>query len=134
MVLAYWANLLILQECLNQCEAGPERPFEASNRRLATDILRCTEHVGHGVMGPYRVGYGLRIAYDFVDRPTQLWTLMMVDKYNKRYEALSRDVYPENPLIRDEDGKSFVMGIGLTWTRWFEMERTRALEHDEHDH
>lgn len=104
-VMGYWANILILQECINQCQRGAHVPFGQSNRRLATDILRAIEHVGQGLMGPYRVGHPLRVAYDFVDRPVQIWALRMVEKYNKQYAAMSSEVYPDNSLIRgDDDG------------------------------
>ncbi|PSR90412.1 hypothetical protein BD289DRAFT_217402 [Coniella lustricola] len=106
IVLAYWADLLILQECLNQCaEPGASKPFEKANRQLANDILRAMVQVGAGFMGPYRVGYPLRVAIDFVDEHTQHWTLTMVDKYSEHYAAMSSKVYPSNPLIGETDAK-----------------------------
>lgn len=106
IVLAYWSNLLILQECINDCcEAGTSKPFEAANFQLANDILRGMVKIGAGFMGPYRVGYPLRVAIDFVDRDTQAWVLKKVDKYNEHYAAMSSKVYPQNPLIGDTDAE-----------------------------
>lgn len=131
--MAFWATMLILQECVNLCQLGTARPFVDSNQELGRNILRSLEHVGEGLMGPYRVSYPIRVAYDFVDRPLQLWTLSMVSKYNEvggqcptpslvprarstqvsrlltpageTYAALSHEVYPEAPVFRDPDGE-----------------------------
>lgn len=81
--ISFWATMLILQECVNLCQLGTARPFADSNYELGRNILRSLEHVGEGLMGPYRVSYAIRVAYDFVDRPLQLWTLSMVSKYNE---------------------------------------------------
>lgn len=56
ILMNYWSAMLIIQECLDQCEIVTDRHFADSNRELATDILRSLEYVGHGLMGPYRVG------------------------------------------------------------------------------
>jgi hypothetical protein len=106
LILAYWSNLLILQECINDCcDAGTSKPFEATNLQLAKDILRGIVQIGAGFMGPYRVGYPLRVAIDFVDEDTQTWALKMVDRYNEHYAAMSSKVYPQNPLIRETDAE-----------------------------
>lgn len=98
IIMSYWAALLILQECLNQCHPGPGLLF-TDNQELATDILRSLEHVGRGLMGPHRVGFSLRVAYDFVDERTQTWTLSKVSGYNDTYAATSADIYPAHPLF-----------------------------------
>ncbi len=55
----------ILQECLNVC--GYHVNYTESNKELAGNIFRSVEVVGAGFMGPYRVGYAVRIAYEFAD-------------------------------------------------------------------
>lgn len=103
ILISYWATLLILQECLNQYQSGTDCPFAQSNQELASNILRSLEHVGEGLMGPYRVSYAVRVAYDFVTLPLQRWTLAMISRYNEQYAALSGDVYPENPALHTQD-------------------------------
>lgn len=127
VLISYWANMLIVQECLDQLQLETDRSFTDSNRELANNVLRSLEHVGEGIMGPFRVGYAIRIVYDFVDIPLQLWTLSKVSKYHevgdqrillqyqanrpklltlliKIFAALSRDVYPDNPLLERSSG------------------------------
>ncbi|KAI3400951.1 hypothetical protein diail_1159 [Diaporthe ilicicola] len=91
----YWATMLILQEALNQCYEAEDRPYDEENQELARNILRATEHVGRGLMGPYRISYALRIAYDFVDLPLRMWVLSAAGRYSAQYAAVSTETYPK---------------------------------------
>lgn len=93
--ISYWATILILQEALNQCyEDGQRHRYDEDNQVLATNILRATESVGRGIMGPYRISYALRIAYDFVDLPLKMWVLSAAARYSQQYAAVSTETYP----------------------------------------
>lgn len=96
LLMGYWATMLILQECLNQCYTEPTMLF-TDNQELANNILRSLEDVGRGLMGPHRIGYPLVAACDFVDEPTQTWALSMISRYNDTYASLSADAYSVNP-------------------------------------
>ena len=100
MHLAYWASMLILQETLKQC-AWPEN-FDESQHNFVQNILRSVETVGRGTMGPYRVGYSLRIAYEFASADAQEWIRGLLDGYSKSYAAMDKSLYPTPRL--DEDG------------------------------
>ncbi|KAL1880609.1 hypothetical protein Daus18300_001220 [Diaporthe australafricana] len=91
----YWATMLILQEALNQCYEEEDRPYDEDNQELARNILRATEYVGRGIMGPYRISYALRIAYDFVDLPLRMWILSAAGRYSTQYAAVSTETYPK---------------------------------------
>lgn len=118
IILSYWASLLILEECLNQCHSGPGLLFSGS-QQLADNILRSMEYVGQGLMGPHRLGYPLRVAYDFADRRSQLWMLSKVSSYNDIYAALSADVYPDNPLT-DQQSSSQIERIESQPLSWID--------------
>lgn len=93
--IGYWATMLILQGALSEFQAGvQERPYDEDNQGLARDILRSLEHIGRGIMGPYRVGYALRIAYEFIDLPLQMWVESTLERYSRDYAALSPETYP----------------------------------------
>lgn len=77
----YWATMLILQECLNQCRWPID--YADANRRCANNIYRSLETVAQGIMGPYRVGYAMRIAYGFGDVATQTWIISLLHRYEK---------------------------------------------------
>ncbi|KAK2600256.1 hypothetical protein QQS21_004974 [Conoideocrella luteorostrata] len=91
--IGYWASLLILQEALVQCE-WPEDVAE-SRSELVYNILRSIETVGAGTMGPYRVGFGIRIAYEFASVKSQLWIRKVLDRFAKTYAATDKKSYPE---------------------------------------
>lgn len=101
----YWATMLVLQECIDQCQndAG-KRLYTQDNQELSTSILRSLEYVGQGLMGPYRVGYSIRIAFDFIDPSEREWLLSVIRKYNQQFASVSSDVYPEHPAhLGDEE-------------------------------
>ncbi|KAK0722870.1 hypothetical protein B0T26DRAFT_674516 [Lasiosphaeria miniovina] len=91
--MSYWATMLILQEILNLCHYPVS--YAASNRQLADNIFRSIETVHPGYMGPYRVGYPVRIAYEFADVSTQVWLAAVLAKTEKHYAATSPTGYPE---------------------------------------
>lgn len=109
-----WATMLILQEALNQCYEAEDRPYDEDNKKLARNILRATEYVGRGIMGPYRISYALRIAYDFVDPPLRMWILSVAGRYSTQYAAVSTETYPKPnanlgvlsfmAVVQDSDG------------------------------
>lgn len=110
---SYWATTLILQEALNQCYEGR---YDEENQELARNILRATESVGRGIMGPYRISYALRIAYDFVDLPLKMWVLSAAARYSQQYAAMSTETYPRpnvnigvhSFMVEDDDDDSAV--------------------------
>ncbi len=93
VTMGYWASMLIIQECLNQA-ASDEELYAESNRKLARNIYRSFETVGSGLMGPYRVGYAMRISYDFADMPRQVWIHSLLGRMEQRYASTRSEVYP----------------------------------------
>jgi hypothetical protein len=91
--MGYWASMLILQECLNQCHYHVD--YTISNQLLALNILRSVETTGSGIMGGYRCGYAVRIADEFVDEETRGWLRMWLDRFEKSYAATSAKSYPD---------------------------------------
>ncbi len=91
LYLGYWATMGILQECLNVC--GYPVDYTETNKEFARNIFRSLETVGAGMMGPYRVGYAVRIAYEFADTRTQVWALGVLARFQQSYAAVSPDTY-----------------------------------------
>jgi hypothetical protein len=71
LYMGFWTVRLILQLGL-ELTKGRDATFEDS-QLLVSHILRSCETVGEGIMGPYRIGFGIRCAYDVADAPTRLW-------------------------------------------------------------
>jgi hypothetical protein len=91
LYMGYWATLSIVQGCLSIC--GVPGDYAENNKELARNILRSVETVGAGMMGPYRVGYPVRIAYEFAELREQIWVLGVLAEFQKTYAATSPDVY-----------------------------------------
>lgn len=71
LYMGFWTVRLILQLGL-ELTKGKNATFE-DNQLLVSNILRSCETVGEGIMGPYRIGFGIRCAYDVADAPTRQW-------------------------------------------------------------
>ncbi|KAM0253313.1 hypothetical protein ACHAQJ_007317 [Trichoderma viride] len=92
MHMGYWASMLILQELLMKCQWPVD--YRESQKELVHNILRSVESVGRGTMGPFRLGYSIRIAYEFANAETQLWIITLLNKFSKSYAATDKDTYP----------------------------------------
>ena len=86
MYMGYWTTKLILQEGLALTK-GQDDPYEDRNV-LLNNILRSSASVGAGIMGPYRIAYGLRVGYDFADPAQRLWIKSQLGKYVSTYAGL----------------------------------------------
>ncbi|KAH8128709.1 hypothetical protein FP744_10008414 [Trichoderma asperellum] len=102
MHMGYWASMLILQELLVRCQWPVD--YQESQKELVHNILRSIESVGRGTLGPFRLGYSIRIVYEFANAEAQRWIITLLDQFSKRYAATSKDGYP-SPRV-DEQGYS----------------------------
>ncbi|CAK7235507.1 hypothetical protein SEUCBS140593_009306 [Sporothrix eucalyptigena] len=70
------------------------RPFDASNRNLCRIIFRSFETLGRGLMGQYRIGFSMRVSYEFADVPTQIWIRALLDRSVKTFASSRAETYP----------------------------------------
>ena len=99
LYMGYWACMLIIQETLMQSR-WPE-DFAEMRAEHTRNILHSVETVGAGTMGPYRVGFSVRIAYEVCSTDMQLWIRSQLDRYQNTYAATDSSTYPEP---RTDDG------------------------------
>lgn len=71
LYMGYWASLLILQATLTSCRYPVH--FPQSSGELLVNILKSVECTSQGLMGPYRIGYSLRIAAEFAGTRERAW-------------------------------------------------------------
>lgn len=69
--------------------------FSADNAKMVRDILRSVAQVSRGVMGPYRVGYAIRIAYEFSSPDERRWVGTRLAEWSGMYGAVGGDIPPE---------------------------------------
>ncbi|KAL1861435.1 hypothetical protein VTK73DRAFT_7110 [Phialemonium thermophilum] len=93
LYMSFWATMLILHMCLGQCG----RPVDATETVVgyARNICRSVEFVADDLLGPYRVGYPVRVAYEAADLRTQLWLLAKLARFRRFYAATDPAGFPE---------------------------------------
>ncbi|PNY26956.1 Uncharacterized protein TCAP_03117 [Tolypocladium capitatum] len=106
MHMGYWASILILQEALALCQCQWPEDSGESRSELVLNILRSLESVGSGTLGPYRVGFSVRIAYEFASAEHQHWILGLLDGFKKTYAATDGATYPRPRLDGEEEPPS----------------------------
>ncbi|CAJ0553986.1 Ff.00g124980.m01.CDS01 [Fusarium sp. VM40] len=94
LLMGYWASMLVLEETLVQC-GTPRVDSHSTTRYFVEQILRSLESVGQGTMGPYRVGFAVRIVYEFATGEEQRWIASMLDRFSQGYAAIDKKTYPE---------------------------------------
>jgi hypothetical protein len=94
LLMGYWTSMLILEETLIEC-GTPRANADVSSRYFVEQILRSIESVARGAMGPYRVGFAVRIVYEFATGEEQRWITRLLDKFSKDYAAVDKRTYPK---------------------------------------
>ncbi|KAL3589129.1 hypothetical protein FPOAC2_11290 [Fusarium poae] len=94
LLMGYWASMLIIEETLIEC-GTPRANADVSSRYFVEQILRSIESVAQGAMGPYRIGFAVRIVYEFSTGEEQRWIGSLLDKFSKGYAAVDKRTYPK---------------------------------------
>ncbi|EGX97159.1 C6 zinc finger domain protein [Cordyceps militaris CM01] len=91
--LSHHATMGLLQEFLQRL--GWTQPFATSQQEYTQTILRSVEDISQGPLGPYRIGYAMRIAYELADAEAQEWIRGCLDRFKSTYAATDKQTYPE---------------------------------------
>lgn len=96
----YYATIIILHKILIECH-HPEG--DAREISLGVDkICKTVEYLAEsGILGPYRLGFSIRVAFELGTLTTKLWIRKWLVRFEKFYRACSPDNYP--PIDISED-------------------------------
>jgi len=96
----YYATILILQRILTQFHhpAGDIREISLTVDKICKSIEYLAET---GILGPYRAGFAMRVAFEVGTVTTKLWIRKWLIKFEKLYKACSPNNYP--PIDAKED-------------------------------
>ena len=86
----YYSYMVILHTTLDTL--GHPGPHNATVIYFRDQICRSLEFNGAGVLGPYRMSFPLRVAYEVGDALTKSWILSHLEGFSKTYAAAR----PEN--------------------------------------
>ncbi|OAA73914.1 C6 zinc finger domain protein [Cordyceps fumosorosea ARSEF 2679] len=92
--MSHHATMCLLQEFLQRLGRPPET-FATSQEAYTRVILRSVEDISQGPLGPYRIGYALRIAYELADAEAQAWIRGCLDRFKSTYAATDKQTYPD---------------------------------------
>lgn len=91
----YFSYMAIVNEVLRTL--GYPGPHEARVVYFRDQICKSVEYSGVGVLGPYRLGFPLRVAYEAGDSVTRSWILARLEQFSKVYAALKPENYKDIP-------------------------------------
>ncbi|KAJ5095852.1 hypothetical protein NUU61_005208 [Penicillium alfredii] len=90
---SYYAYKVIIHEILKTCIYPGQH--EATTIYFRDQICRSIEYNGIGILGPYRMGFPLRVAFEVADPVTRSWILGHLERFSKIYAAAqSKDYQP----------------------------------------
>ncbi|KAJ5174992.1 uncharacterized protein N7482_000869 [Penicillium canariense] len=81
----YYAYMIIIHEVLKTF--GYPGPHAAMVIYFRDQICRSVEYSSVGVLGPYRLGFPLRVAIEVADPATRSWILARLSQFSKIYAA-----------------------------------------------
>ena len=93
LLCSYYATTIILHNILKACHYDGD--YDAETARLRDKICMSVEYVyGTGIMGAYKLGYSIRVAFDESPPNTQIWIKGWLGKFAKIYAFVSPSTYP----------------------------------------
>ncbi|KAL5356735.1 hypothetical protein BJX96DRAFT_171883 [Aspergillus floccosus] len=86
---AYYAYMTVVHELLRTCGFGPPGTHEAYVVYFRDQICKSVEYNTRGLLGPSRMAFPLRVAYEVGNTATKAWIGGWLQKLSQRYGALA---------------------------------------------
>ncbi|KAJ5615695.1 hypothetical protein N7537_000809 [Penicillium hordei] len=87
----YYSYMVIIHEILKTC--GYPGEHGAMVAYFRDQICKSVEYNSVGVMGPYRMGFPLRVAFEIADPVTRSWILNRLEQFSNIYAAAQPENY-----------------------------------------
>jgi hypothetical protein len=99
LFMGYWASMLVIQDILEEW-AG--LAFEETSEDLLAQILKSVEFTSKGFMGPYRIGFSVRIALEFANQEQRRWIRKLLRDRSESFAATTPTSSPKmlRPIVR----------------------------------
>ena len=100
LFMGYWSSMLLIQQILGE---WTDVEFEESNSELLEKLFKSVEFTSKGFMGPYRVGYAMRISLEFANEEQKEWIRRLLSELSDGFAATSPTPGPglPKPIIRE---------------------------------
>ncbi|KAF1988996.1 C6 zinc finger domain protein [Aulographum hederae CBS 113979] len=89
----YWACCIIVAEILTACQYDSGCPTNTTE--LVTKICSSVEYNGQGILGPYRMGFSLGVAYEVSNASIRTWIRDRLGEMSRNYVAISPESFPD---------------------------------------
>ncbi|KAJ5919813.1 hypothetical protein N7454_009648 [Penicillium verhagenii] len=87
----YYAYMIIIHEALKIF--GYPGPHETMISYFRDQICRSIEYAAFGALGPYRIGFSVRVAIETADDVKRSWLLNRLQEFSKSYAAAKPENY-----------------------------------------
>ncbi|KGO77230.1 hypothetical protein PITC_093020 [Penicillium italicum] len=87
----YYSYMVIIHELLKTC--GYPGEHEAMVVYFRDQICKSVEYNSVGALGPYRMAFPLRVAFEIADPVTQSWILNHLEQFSNIYAAAQPENY-----------------------------------------
>ena len=96
----YYATIIIIHRILTECHhpAGDTREISLAADKTCKSIEYLA---GTGILGPYRVGFSMRVVYEVSSVTTKLWIRKWLIRFEKFYRASNPDYFPPIEVTED---------------------------------
>ncbi|KAJ5602054.1 hypothetical protein N7510_011588 [Penicillium lagena] len=81
----YYSYMVIIHEILRVC--GQAGPHDSMVAYFCDQICKSVEYSSTGLLGPYRIGFPLRVAIEVADAETRAWIMGRLQEFSKIYAA-----------------------------------------------
>jgi hypothetical protein len=83
---AYYSYMAIIHAALRLCQYPGDHAAMVAYFR--DQICKSVEYNARGLLGPYRLGFPLRVAYEFADPVTKVWVESWLQRLSRTYAAM----------------------------------------------
>jgi hypothetical protein len=81
----YYSYMVIIHAILRVC--GQPGPHDDMVSYFCDQICKSVEYSSTGFLGPYRMGFSLRVAIEVADAETRAWIMSRLEQFSKIYAA-----------------------------------------------
>jgi hypothetical protein len=88
---SYYSYMVLIHEILRTCGHPGEHGFMVAHFR--DQICKSVEYTAQGLLGPFRMGFALRVAWEVADTVTKKWIRGCLRTFSEFYSVMREENY-----------------------------------------
>ncbi|KAJ2906862.1 C6 zinc finger domain protein [Zalerion maritima] len=97
--LGFWACMFLYKFTLWNLDADKYPCYRAEAEKHREDILKSLEFIAKGVSGLYRIGFGIRLIFEFSSPMEQAWLRGVLRRAKPMYGSVNPELYPPQKVL-----------------------------------